>query len=329
MGLDVSYVGNQGRHLQYIEDLNQFPVGSTTGRLTPPPNNTWAAIARFRGFSNVNFTNYGANSEYNALQARLNRRFTKGLTLGADYTYSKNRDLSDADDAFASVRDRFNPKKDYGPTGWDRPHVFNVNYVYDFPDFRTKGAFMKLALGGWESSGVVRAWSGTPFSALCGGNSGTGASGVGGSAVPFCDFVGGGPTYYPNHTDPNTGSRIAWLNPFVFSQPANGTIGNTTRNEFRGPGYQNWNISLFKNFNFKENLRLQLRLETFNTFNHWQFGGYSGNSQQANAGVNNTIGGFTGPGTTPSKNNVGTSGYFSGGGARDPRQIQIGAKFYF
>jgi hypothetical protein len=236
-----------------------------------------------------------------------------------DYSYSRNRDLSDTDDNFASVRDRFNPKLDYGPTGWDRPHVFNFNYVYDFPDFRNKGAFMKLVLGGWESSGVIRAWSGTPFSLRCGGNSGTSATGVGSAAPLFCDFIGGGPVYAPGHKDPNTGSLIQWINPFVFAQPKASTIGNTTRNEFRGPGYQNWNVSLFKNFNFSESMRLQLRLETFNVWNHLQFGG-------SNGGVNRTIS-TPGFGSPPSTSTVGTAGKLNS--ARDPRQIQLGAKFYF
>ena len=324
LGLDLAYVGEQARHLQYIVDLNQFPVGTTTGGMPPPPNNTWLAVVPFVGYSQVNYTDYGANSEYNAFQAAVTRRFSRSLTLSADYTYSKNFDLSDSDDNFASVRNRFNPKLDYGPTGWERPHVFNVNYVYDFPDFRNRGAFIRFALGGWESSGVIRAWSGTPFTLTCGGSSGTNSGGAGSAAGPFCDFVGGGPIYAPGMLDPNTGSRIQWVNPFVFAQPQPGTIGNTTRNEFRGPSYQNWSLSLFKNFSFSESWRLQLRLETFNTFNHLQFGG-------SNGGVNRSIN-TPGPGQIPTflangTGTVGNSGKLNT--ARDPRQIQLGAKFYF
>ena len=325
LGLDVAYVGNQARHLQYIEDLNQFPLGTTTGGVTPPPNNTWAAVVPFPGFSQVNYTNFGANSEYNALQIRLNRRFSRGLTLGADYTYSKNRDLSDGDDLFSSVRDRFNPKLDYGPTGWDRPHVFNFNYVFDFPTFHNSNAFMRLVLGGWESSGVIRAWSGSPFTLSCGGNSGATASGAGSATSPYCDYLGG--PIYPSSHKAADGTLTQMINPFVFAQPEPGSIGNTTRNEFRGPGYQNWDISLFKNFNVTESVRLQLRLETFNTFNHVEFGGNTSNPSTSNAGVNNTIGGFAGPGIAPDAANVGNSGKFNS--ARDPRQIQLGAKFYF
>jgi len=196
---------------------------------------------------------------------------------------------------------------DYGPSGWDFPHVFNFNYVYDLPTLSNKNEFLKLLLGGWESSGVIRAWSGSPFSLYCGGNSGI-FSGLETNG-PFCDYLGG-PIY-------NKSSTLSWINPAAFG-PAGGSkggsIGNTTRNEFRGPGYQNWNLSLFKNFNFSESMRLQLRLETFNTFNHVQFGANTtGDATMSNAGVNNTPGAFFGRLT----------------GTRDPRQIQLGAKFYF
>ncbi len=317
--LDAAYVGNQARHLQYISDLNQFPLGSTTGGLTPPPNNTWLAAVPYKGYTSVNYTDYGANSQYNALQIKVTRRFTKNLTLSADYTYSKNNDLSDTDDTFAAVRDRFHPQLDYGPTGWDRPHVFNFNYVYDFPDFHNKSAFVRHALGGWESSAVIRAWSGTPFSLTCGGNSGASGGGAGSAASPLCDYVGTGASYAPGHKDPNTGSLIQWINPFVFAQPQPGSIGNTSRNEFHGPGYQNWNLSIFKNFVFAESRHIQLRLETFNTFNHVQFGGDNG-------GINNGIN-TPAAGQIPTLTTVGNAGKLNS--ARDPRQIQLGAKFYF
>jgi len=305
VGLDIAYVGNQARHLQYQYDLQQLPVGSTTGGMTPPPNNTWLAALPYRGYSNIIYTNYGANSEYNALQIKATRRFSRTLTLGADYTYSHNRDLADGD-YLAAIRDRFHPKLDYGPSGWDFRHVFNLNYVYEFPTFGNKSSFLRFMLGGWETSGVVRAWSGSPFSLYCGGSSGNYSQDHSASSAPFCDYAGG--AIY------NKSSTVAWINSSAFVVSAPGTIGNTTRNEFRGPGYQNWNLSVFKNLNFTERMRLQLRLETFNAFNHVQFGGNTtGDPTQSNAGVNNQPGAYFG----------------KLGGTRDPRQIQLGAKLYF
>jgi hypothetical protein len=324
MALEATYVGNLGRHLQYMVDLNQFPLNYTTGGAPFNPdtiNGTWLAVAPYKGYTQVVYTDYGANSKYNALQLRLQRRFSKSLTLSVDYTYSKNIDLSDTDDTFNSVRDRFHPKLDYGPTGWDRPHVFNVNYVYNFPEFRNKNAFMRYVVGGWETSGVIRAWSGTPFSMYCGGTSGATGGNVGSTEVALCDRISGESVYS------HPGNSIQWINPLAFSQPVNGTIGNTTRNEFRGPGYQNWNLSLFKNFSLREHMRLQLRLETFNTWNHMEFGGGGvGGVTSTSAGINNSIT-AQGPGLPTTSELVGNSGKINS--ARDPRQIQLGAKFYF
>jgi hypothetical protein len=304
IGLDIAYVGNQGRHLQYLYDLEQLPAGSETGGMTPPPNGTWVAALPYKGYSNILFTNYGANSSYNALQIRATRRFSKTLTLGTDYSYAHNRDLADGDYT-GNIRDRFSVKADYGPSGWDFRNVFNLNYVYDFPAFAGKSRLVRLLLGGWESSGIIRAWSGSPFSVFCGGTSGEGPS----TNSAFCDYAGG-PVYLKKVTPQGR----FWINPAAFAMNTPGTIGNTTRNEFRGPGYQNWNLSLFKNFNFRENMRLQLRLETFNTLNHVQFAqNTSGDNTNSNGGINNSPGGYFG----------------MPGGTRDPRQVQLGAKFYF
>jgi hypothetical protein len=321
MGLDVAYVGNAGRHLIYMTDLNQFQPGTTTGAAPACAGgtSTWLNCANYTGYGNLNITNYGATESYNALQAKLTRRFSRDLTLSTDYTYSKNRDLDDADDNFATLRNRFDPSLDLGPTGWDRTNVFNFNYVYDFPTFMNKSAFERLALGGWETSGIVRYWSGVPMSMYCGGNSGESAGGAGSSSAPLCDLTPGVPIYLKK--------GIQWINPYAFTQPLPGTLGNTTRNEFRGPGYNDWNLSIFKNFNFKENLKLQLRLETFNTFNHTQWGVSGGTSGGNTTGAINNIITTQGPGLPTTAGLAGNSGYLNS--ARDERQIQLGAKFYF
>jgi hypothetical protein len=319
LGLDVAYVGNRGRHLQYVADLNQLPLGFTLD-----PNNqatfssTWNAAVPYRGYTNIFQTKFGGNSTYNALQAKLTRRFSRGLTLSADYTYSKNYDLSDSDDYIPSVRLTTDPWKDWGPTGWDRPHVFNVNYVYELPDFHATGA-LKHLIGGWEVTGITRFWSGTPFSVYCGGSNGTNSN-PGSGFGALCDTAGSGSVYIRH--------GLQWINPAAFTEPALGTLGNTTRNEFRGPGYSNWNISIFKNFTFTESLRLQLRLETFNTFNHTQYGGVGSTSAASNGGVNNSFSGYPlGPGTPWDSTQGGNSGYRNS--TRDPRQIQLGIKLYF
>ena len=108
--------------------------------------------------------------------------------------------------------------------------------------------------------------------------------------------------------------HVHWLNPAAFVAPDVGTVGNIRRNAFRGPGINNWDISLFKNINFTEDRYLQLRLESFNTFNHVQ-----------PSGVNNAFGAAAGAGdpTTVTSNSGQINAY------RDPRNVQLGIKLYF
>jgi len=117
--------------------------------------------------------------------------------------------------------------------------------------------------------------------------------------------------------DPYLGrNKATWLNPAAFTAPAIGTVGDIRRNAFRGPGINNWDMSVFKNINFTEHAYLQLRLESYNTFNHAQ-----PNSVNQNFAAN-------GPGQPAT---LKTSGNTPGvvNGFRDPREIQLGAKFYF
>ena len=101
----------------------------------------------------------------------------------------------------------------------------------------------------------------------------------------------------------------------AFARPENGTFGNTGKGILRGPGIAQWDISLFKNFNFTERMKFQLRFETFNTFNHTQFS------------TVDTSFALSSPGEANSQSTRGTTGQITG--TRDPRTIQLGGKFYF
>ena len=312
MAVDISYVGNATSHLQYLVDLNQLPLGTTTSsNILSTVNQTGVALRPYKGFGNINYTDYGANSNYNALQVQLTRRFTKSLMLSANYTWSKALDIIDTDNSpLVYAYDR---KREYGPADFDRTHVFTLNYVYTLPTLENHRSFVKYTLGGWELTGITRFWSGTPFSVVSTAvNTGT-LDGGGYGTYARADYIGG--NVYPTHQ-----TWQQWYNPFAFGRPLDGTLGNTGRNILRGPGINNWDISLFKNFNITERVKFQLRGETFNTFNHTQLGG------GANDGIVNGITAAN-PGQAVTQSVVGTSGQITT--ARDPRTIQIGAKFLF
>lgn len=303
MSIDVGYVGNAGRHLQYRKDINQLPLGSTTGTpILTNANNTTNAIRPYLGYGSINFTEYGAISNYHGLQTRLSRRFSERLTLNLNYTWSKAMNEVDTDDAtIAYYLDR---SRQYGPAGFDRTHVFNADYVYQLPDFGSKlgGGVLNPFLNGWQVSGITRFWSGLPLTITSGGNPGTLGGGV------WADYLGG--ELYPAEK-----SRNEYFNPLVFGRPRDGSLGNTGKGILRGPGVNNWDFSVFKNTQITERVRTQFRFEVFNIFNHTQW-----NAVNTGIGVPN-------PGTPVTASTRGTTGQVTS--TRDPRNIQLGLKLYF
>jgi hypothetical protein len=310
-GLEVAYVGNLGRHLQYQYNLEQLPIGSVLSPTNPQP-----FYSPFKGYTFINFTKYDSSSSYNSVQAKLTRRFRRDLTVTADYVYSKAMDIEDNDNGNINatngggngLTDPFNPHRDWARAGYDRTHVFNLNYIYNLPEFRSSGRFMRLVAGGWEIGGIWKWWSGPPLDVVDSkGNPGSFGTLSGGNSVRP-DLGSGNP--YLDH-----GDKIHWLNPAVFIAPQPGSVGNIRRNAFTGPGINNWDMSLFKNLNFNERVRLQLRLETYNTFNH---------TQPNSVNTTFTSNAFGSP-ADPSQ--FGQSGQING--YRDARNVQLGVKLYF
>lgn len=310
--LEVAYVGNAGRHLQYQYDANAVPVGSVVN--LNGLNRDF--FGPYKGFDKINYTTYGANSSYNSLQVRAQRRFRKDLTLTADYVWSKAMNLADSDNGNLNatngggnpLTDPYHPRNDWAPASFDRTHAFNLNYIYTIP-YHGKGT-LQYALGGWQWGGLWKWWSGPPLDISMAGNSNAYTGNAGNFVgVVRPDRVPGVDPYLRRNTD-------TWLNPAAFAAPAIGSVGDIRRNAFRGPGINNWDMSLFKNFNFSESMYLQLRLETYNTFNHPQPNNVNINFAAPSAGQPATLQ---------------TNGLNPGvvNGFRDPRELQLGAKFYF
>jgi hypothetical protein len=307
--LDLAYVGNTTRHLEYQLDIGQLPLGASFLRL-PGANNVANAIRPYRGFTGVTMSDFGANSNYHALQARVSRRFATRLTANASFVWSKALDQADTDTT--TIGYYLDRRREWGPAGFDRTRTFTFDYVYMLPDWgsRSGGKVAKTLLNGWEISGVTRFWDGTPFTIGANGNPGTLGGGVRadylGNAAPYADASVKGQFLRP---------ALQYVNPFVWARPQDGSLGNTGRSILRGPGINQWDFSLFKNTNITERVRTQLRFEMFNIFNHTQF-------TNPNAGIN-----VPNPGQAVSLSNVGTFGQFTN--TRDPRNIQLALKLYF
>jgi hypothetical protein len=285
--LDVAYVGALGRHLLQERNINTLPYGArflassldaTTGRPLPD-----TFLAPYAGYSSVTIDEFASSSNYHSMQVQINRRFTKGLQFGSAWTWSKSMDFTSND--FSTVA-AIVPIRiwNYGKSDFDRTHVVQVNWVWDVPALSKliKSKAVSLAADHWQLSGIASFISGAP-------------SGIALSTTTGLDIPGGGDgsraLVLSNPIIPKSDRSLSrYFNTGVFAMPAIGTAGNAPRDVVRGPGINNFDMTIFKNFPIREKVNLQLRFEGYNAFNHTQFSGMNttaqfnpANGQQVNA----------------------------------------------
>ena len=294
--LSISYIGNQNRYQNNYREIN-LPSESYLPALIGGAQYNNAPGLPYPGYHSINFSTNEANSHYNSLQVDLTSH-VRDLTLRAYYTLSRTIDPTTSGNGGGDLGNVSNPylgwKYDNGPSGYDRTHNAAVNFIYDIPFLRNStNRLLKSTIGGWEVSGIITMTSGLPINPqLTGGQSGNGLP----NATNRPDQVG-------SVSYPHTVSQ--WFNTAAFANPAVGGWGNAGHNSLRGPGRDNWNLSLFKSFVINEarDSRFELRAESFNTWNHTEF------DQVSNA--------------------LGSSNFGQVTSAFDPRVFQFGAKLYF
>ncbi len=195
----------------------------------------------------------------------VNRRREKGLTFGANYTFSRTLDSSSG-----TPQDAYDARPDYGLSSIHRRHVLNFNYVYELPFFRGHPqAVLRQALGGWEISGITSFQSGAPNSVTVPVD--VARIGVSSSRASMA----GQP-----RLDPGQRTLRRWFNTEAFLAPekmVQGRFGDSGRNILIGPGFSQWDFALLKNFHIRERLGLQFRAESFNIWNHAAFTGINTN----------------------------------------------------
>jgi len=305
--LSLSYVGSQGRHLSYAEEIN-LPPYEDIPSLIATNNAGINQLYGYPGYGAIRVYTNGANGHYNAFQSEIHGQLTRDLYAQVAYTYSKAIDPNVGGTGNGGdLNNITNPyvgwKFDVGPSSYDRTNVAFINFVYELPIFRNSSdKVLKATLGGWRLSGIVNFVSGAPLNL-----------GVTGSNVAsVIQNSGNRPNLNGSITYPKTAAH--WFNPSVFSVPTGvGTdiYGNLGFNALRGPGRQNWNLSLFKSFMINEarGTRFELRADAFNTWNHTQFHG------DVNTGGISL--------------NAGAGDFGAVTSAFDPREFQLGAKFVF
>ncbi len=329
--LSVGYFGSKGTHLIGVYELNDLPAGRAlasqcatgTNTLQTPGVVTVACqapgtyfggtggvsanildqIRPFRGYRSITMLTPQFNSNYHSMQALFQRRFGTSQ-LNVAYTWAKNLTDNQTDRSTAPM-DSYRINLDRGRATLDRRHIFTANYIYDVPWFNKRHDFVGNVLGGWELSGIVSLQTGLPFTGL---GSNFDPAGLGNTPALV---AGNRPETL---CDPNTGGArtfLQWFNTACFQlNPTNGVapfgnvVSNTGRGTVNGPPTKRFDLSVFKNIRIGEgSKKIQLRGEAFNIFNHTNFRAISATITAAAYGQVTTV--------------------------RDPRTIQLGAKFIF
>jgi hypothetical protein len=337
--LEVSYAGSRGLKLFAFYNGNQAaPVLGTDSLPTAPrrPANDEAPGASgpctlADGGVNCNPAldvgidtfRSNAQSNYNSLQVRLEKRYSHGLQYEAAYTFAHALDNASSA-SLGSVnngdfQDQRYPNQNYGNSDFDVRHRFVFSYVYDLPFGRGR-AFAKDAsgvvnniVGNWQMTGVFSVATGNYYTA-------TDITNVSGSDP------GGSVGFYSSRParvgNPNAKPCIpgTLFNTCAFADNSTipgiiplGTFGNAGRNIIEGPGYKTWDTSLVKQFPIREQMHLEFRAEFFNILNH----------------VNFLFGQFGAISAEPTPLELGQTGFGYPLAARAPRQIQFALKFYF
>ncbi|PYR94290.1 MAG: TonB-dependent receptor [Acidobacteria bacterium] len=299
--VDVGYVGNKSRDIMILADYNQ-------ARPNAPNENTALQARRpIPGFQEIQIAYGGGKGDYHALQMKVERRYTRGLYLLNSFTWSRARDnasghleVQNGDNSRVNFRDL---DSEFGTSGYDQPLNNTTSFVWELPFGRDRryanslNPIIEGVLGGWRVVGINTMTSGVPINL---------------SYSPAAAFqVSGLPTYRPNLTGnpltPEDQRTISnYLNPATVEIPTDRSqpFGNAPRNVVRSNAFYQFDLGLHKTFGlWREQTRLEARIEAFNLFNTTNFGPANGNRSASSFGAIST--------TFPA------------------RQIQLGMKVYF
>jgi len=270
----IGYLGNGGRRLYRAPNINMpLPAYGSLANVPMNDRRRWPNIGTVRYLEN------SASSSYNALLTSLEKRFSSGLNFLVAYTWAHGIDdtcpLNGSSNCLGAGGGNiwdFRTERS-NSTDTDQQQRLSVSFQYELPFGRGKPFLSNVSglrrhlVQGWSVGGITLISSGLPFGVI------TSATSVGNSVAPRPDV------------NPNLSACPAWrqtinnwFDPCMFVQPAAGVYGNVGRNTLFNPARNNWDVSIFKQFVFKEQTRLEFRAEFFNIANHPNFQGPPGNT---------------------------------------------------
>jgi hypothetical protein len=333
--LITQYVGNLDWHQNTWLPINNYPLSTPMATRKASVNGGLTTVqklnlATYPGFGNIRLQENPLTGSYNSFQIGLRQQNKHGLSFEVDYTYSHQIDDSQSSVDVDNNNPSFNPwnlKYDKGSGALDRRNIVNANYEYKIPLFAHDSGLAHSVLGGWEVSGTVVSEAGMPWlgnTAPAGGGPDT--VGLGGDYRVRPNLTGK-PAYTKGKNTVGTVSGYQWVSAQNFSQPVaawdggpNLGFGNAGKDAVVGPGRTNFTTALYKSFAFGEGAHFEVRVDSFNTFNHTQF-------NAINNGLNFTLTKGADPSLPSSYTAASNFGFVTG--AQDPRVFEIGGKFVF
>jgi hypothetical protein len=318
---DLSYVGTRGLRLVQETDPNQ-PMNLSTVPAADAPG-TLAACENVNGcprpypyLSSFSYTQSAGSSSYNSLQAKVERRMSKGLSLLAAYTYSKSIDTTSG--PFSDTRNANFPQNSYdvaaekAVSDFNIPQRLSLAYLWAMPFGSTVAKLdnrnLNYLITGWDVGSVLTVQSGPPFTPFVSG----GISGADEVQITGTGNDTDRPNVVSNAFYPSRQTPQQWANASAFSAPSPFTFGNAGRNILRGPGLGSCDFTIHRDFRLGETSRLEFRAEMFNIFNRANFDIPQRDLSAANFGqIYNTIQPVAG---------------LASGGPGEPRELQLGLR---
>jgi hypothetical protein len=271
--LQIAYVGNHGTRMNLSQNIN-LPSTYGGGNASLPENSTAFTGGTTGRTAATNEYFMGFSSNYEALQVQLTKRYSAGLSFTSAFTWGKALDYATGGDDNGTLVFFINLRRNYAPADFDRAKNFEQSFTYELPAGRghryLNSGWGDAIAGGWRLTGVISAVSGLPFSVYANG----GTLNTPGTAQ-LANITGSLKVLH------NIGAGKQWLDPTSFSQPAgcpgsttpcpNPGLGNTGRNQFRGPGYVQDNFSLAKRLHTYRELDTEIRIDAVQLSNSPQF----------------------------------------------------------
>jgi hypothetical protein len=253
----AGYVGSESYHQATAVDQNPGVPGIGGAR-------------EFASFGSILQVQDGTTANYNSLQAGVEKRFSRGFEAQSSFTWSKTFDVSSSGDPIfgISVSDPTDVYHDHGLSAFNYPFIWTSSFIYRAPHFRSENKSVRNAFGGWELSGLYKAFSGPAFTVnCCYGDGNNNSSFDEGQDRP--DSLPGVPT------NVRKGGRSNWLqhymNPNAFQINRAGTAGNVPKYNMQQPPIQDVDLALLKHFTYRERDDMEFRFEAFNALNHPSF----------------------------------------------------------